>query len=212
MPHPRAPLTWVKDSHIILLDTELMVQPNTELVNAAGQAADVSPLRAQRPARIQVRTPSAVQVCHLFISSGHNFFGHYGGPAGDSPIIPVDYLECVAGRGLRGDRFFDYKPDYKGQITFFSIEVFESLRRELNLPHVQPQATRRNAFVRGLDLIALVGREFEVQGVRFGGVEESKPCYWMNSALGPGAEEWLRGRGGLRCRILSDGLLVKQAN
>ena len=56
----------------------------------------------------------------------------------------------------------------------------------------------RNAFVRGVDLPALIGQQFEVQGVRFEGVEESRPCHWMNAALGPGAEEWLRGRAGLR--------------
>jgi hypothetical protein len=29
----------------------------------------------------------------------------------------------------------------------------------------------------------------------------------MNTALGPGAEDWLKGRGGLRARILTDGML-----
>jgi MOSC domain-containing protein YiiM len=148
-----------------------------------------------------------MRISHLFISPGHNFFGHHGKPAGENPIVAVPRLECVAGRGIRGDRFFDYKPDYKGQITFFSLAVFEELRRDLNLPNAQPEATRRNVFVSGAELNDLVGKEFDVQGVRFGGVEESKPCYWMNSALGPGAEEWLRGRGGLRCRILTDGVL-----
>ena len=148
-----------------------------------------------------------IQICHLFISPGHNFFGHHGRPAGEHPIVAVDHIECVAGAGIRGDRFFNYKPDYKGQITFFAMEVFDALRGELNLPNAQPKAARRNAFVRGMDLNALIGKQFEVQGVAFVGVEESRPCYWMNRALGPGAEEWLRGRGGLRCRILSDGVL-----
>lgn len=148
-----------------------------------------------------------LRVEHLFISPGHNFFGHHGQPAGENPILAVDHIECVAGHGIRGDRFFDYRPDYKGQITFFAMEVLETLQRELNLPNAQPRATRRNAFVRGADLSAFIGREFEVQSVCFEGVEESKPCHWMNSALGPGAEEWLRGRAGLRCRILTDGVL-----
>lgn len=148
-----------------------------------------------------------LRVEHLFISPGHNFFGHHGQPAGERPIIAVEQIECVAGRGIRGDRFFDYKENYKGQITFFSMEVLEALRRELDLPAVQPQATRRNAFVRGADLNDLIGKRFEVQGVWFEGVEESKPCCWMNAALGPGAEEWLRCRAGLRCRILTDGIL-----
>lgn len=148
-----------------------------------------------------------IRVEQFFISSGHNFFGHHGQPAGEHPIAQVDQIECVAGRGIRGDRFFDFKENYKGQITFFAMEVLEQLRRELNLPEAQPQATRRNAFVRGADLPSLIGKQFEVQGVGFEGVEESKPCHWMNSALGPGAEEWLKGRAGLRCRILTDGTL-----
>ncbi len=150
-----------------------------------------------------------LRVEHLFISPGHNFFGHHDQPAGEHPIVPAEKIECVAGRGIRGDRFFDYKENYKGQITFFAMEVLETLRHELNLPNARPQATRRNAFIRGADLPALIGQQFEIQGVRFGGVEESRPCNWMNAALGPGAEEWLRGRAGLRCRILSDGILVR---
>jgi MOSC domain-containing protein YiiM len=149
-----------------------------------------------------------LRVEHLFISPGHNFFGHHDQPAGEHPIVGVEQIECVAGRGIRGDRFFDFKENYKGQITFFAMEVLEGLRHELNLPEAKPQATRRNAFVRGLDLSALIGQQFEIQGIRFEGVEESKPCHWMNAALGPGAEEWLRGRAGLRCRILTDGKLT----
>ncbi len=151
-----------------------------------------------------------IRIEHLFISPGHNFFGHHGQAAGEHPILAVEHVECVAGRGLRGDRFFDYKEDYKGQITLFSMEVFDALRRELSLPEAQPQATRRNAFTRGADLNALIGQEFEVQGVRFAGVEESRPCHWMNTALGLGAEGWLRGRAGLRCRILTDGMLKRE--
>lgn len=148
-----------------------------------------------------------IHVEQLFISPGHNFVGHHGGPPGGNPILPVDEVECVAGRGLRGDRYFDREENHKGQITFFSLDVFDALRKDLNLPDAQPQATRRNAFVRGAHLNTLIGQEFELQGVRFVGVEESKPCHWMNSALGPGAEDWLRGRAGLRCRILSNGVL-----
>lgn len=149
-----------------------------------------------------------MRVEHLFISPGHNFFGHHDQPAGEHAILAVEQIECVAGRGIRGDRFFDFKENYKGQITFFSMEVLDALRDELNLPGAQPQATRRNAFVRGAELDALVGREFAVQGVRFVGVEECRPCAWMNEAFHhERVEEWLKGCGGLRARILTDGLL-----
>ncbi len=151
------------------------------------------------------------RICHLYISPGHNFFGHHGQPACQHPIFEVDDVECVAGRGLRGDRFFDFKDNYKGQITFFSAEVFEALRVELRLPQAQAGSTRRNVLVRGMDLNALVGTEFELQGLRFAGVEPCKPCHWMDLALGAGAENWLQGRGGLRARILTGGVLRREA-
>ncbi len=151
-----------------------------------------------------------IQIEQLFISPGHNFFGHHGQPAGNHAMMAMDQIECVAGRGISGDRFFDYKPDYKGQITFFSLEIFAALQQALGLPNTQPSSTRRNVFVSGLELNTLFGTEFEIQGVRFAGTEECRPCYWMDSALGPGAEAWLQGRGGLRARILTSGVLRRE--
>ncbi len=115
-------------------------------------------------------------------------------------------IECVAGRGIRGDRFFDYKPDYKGQITFFAMEVIEALARELN-PGCG-RSSRAATCSRGVDLNTLIGVEFEIQGARFAGTEECRPCYWMNNAFrDERVEAWLQGRGGLRARILTDGVL-----
>jgi MOSC domain-containing protein YiiM len=147
----------------------------------------------------------------LYLSPGHNFFGHHDRPAGEHPALSARELRCVTGRGIVGDRFFDYRPDYPGQITFFSAEVFHELCAALGARDVSPAALRRNVVVRGLDLPALVGCEFTLQGVRFRGASECKPCYWMEQAIAPGAEAWLRGRGGLRARILSDGALAPGA-
>lgn len=151
-----------------------------------------------------------IHVRHLFISPGHNYFGHHEKPPGEHPIVEVDEIECVAGRGLFGDRFFDYKPDYKGQITFFAWEVLERMRAELGLVEATPPATRRNVITGGVDLNTLIGKEFELQGVRFAGTEECRPCYWMNRAFGNAQTEmWLQGNGGLRARILTDGVLKR---
>ena len=146
---------------------------------------------------------------HIFVSPGHNYFGHHDQPSGTHPIVEVEHVECVAGRGLRGDRFFDFKEDYKGQVTLFSWEVFETLRRERGQPELSPAALRRNLLVEGLDLNVQSGVQFELQGVVLESSGECKPCYWMDQAVAPGAEEFLRSRfrGGLRARILSDGIL-----
>lgn len=148
-----------------------------------------------------------IRVEHLFLSPGHNYFGHSGRPAGEHPILAVPEVECVAGRGLRGDRFFDYKPDYKGQITFFAGEIYDELCVLLQTWDRAPSAFRRNVITRGVDLNTLVGVEFEIQGVRFLGCAECSPCYWMDRAFAPGAEAALKSRGGLRAKILNDGIL-----
>ncbi len=153
----------------------------------------------------------SIEVLHLFVSQGHNYFGHHGQPAGQSPAIEVAAVECVAGRGLRGDRFFDYKEDYKGQITFFAIEVYEELCAHLGLTDVPPSAARRNVITRGVDLETLIGKPFEIQGVRFEGVSECSPCYWMDQAFATGANDHLKGRGGLRAKILNNGWLHAEA-
>lgn len=150
------------------------------------------------------------ELVHLYRSPGHNFVGHHGQSPGTLPMVEVDSLECVARRGVVGDRYFEQEPDSKGQITFFSWEAHEDLCRQLRAPGSSPSRYRRNVITCGVDLNAWIGVEFEVQGVRFAGTEESRPCYWMNLACGPGAEELLRGRGGLRARILTSGFLRRQ--
>jgi len=144
---------------------------------------------------------------HLYISPGHNYFGHHEQPAGEHPMIEVPTAYCVAGRGIEGDRFFDFKSNYKGQVTFFAIEVYRALSRDLQIDYHSPAVFRRNVIIENLDLNSLIGTEFVLQGVRFFGTAECSPCYWMESAFGPGAEKALHGRGGLRAKILSDGIL-----
>jgi MOSC domain-containing protein YiiM len=151
--------------------------------------------------------PQDFDILNLYLSPGHNYFGHHEQPPGESPVIEVDEVQCVAGQGIRGDRFFGFKTDYKGQITFFTIETYLDLCERLNTQDRTPAVFRRNVITQGIDLNQLVGKEFEVQGVRFQGVSECSPCHWMNQAFAPGAEKALRGRGGLRARILTDGTL-----
>jgi MOSC domain-containing protein YiiM len=125
-------------------------------------------------------------------------------------MIEVETVECVAGFGLRGDRFFGYKPGYKGQLTLFSFEVLCGLRETFSQPDLPVTALRRNILVEGVDLNGLIGTRFMLQGVELEGVEECRPCYWMEQAVAPGAEAWLQGRGGLRCRINGNGVLCSE--
>ena len=101
------------------------------------------------------------------MSPGHNYFGHYGQEPGSHEMVEVDSIRCLAGRGIEGDRFLDFKPDYKGQITFFAGEVHTLVLETFPEAKPEPWVFRRNVITDGSDLNALIGHEFEVQGVRF---------------------------------------------
>ena len=111
--------------------------------------------------------------------------------------------------GLRGDRYFGYKPDYKGQVTFLDAEVVREVRERFSLPDLASSVFRRNLIVRGVDLSAWVGKRFRFQGIEFEASEHCAPCYWMDDVAAPGVEAFMRThcRGGLRARILTSGNL-----
>jgi len=162
---------------------------------------------------LELKAPvlNSVRVEFLCVSAGHSYFWRHGQEPLDFPVQVVAEVECVAGRGLRGDRFFERPRDHKGQVTFFAMEVYEAMCRELGVRDRPPSVLRRNVFVRGADLGSLIGGAFSLQGVAFEAIEECRPCYWMDRAFGSGAEAFLKGRGGLRARVASDGVLRMSA-
>ena len=148
-----------------------------------------------------------VTLKHIYISPGHNYYGRHGKGAMDYPVEEKGSIACVAGRGIEGDRFLDYKEDYKGQITFFDWAVHERVRDEIVKGDLNPQAFRRNVVLQGIDLNELIDRHFSIGDLEFTGSCECSPCYWMDQACAPGTHEFLKGWGGLRARIVRGGTL-----
>ncbi len=149
----------------------------------------------------------------IWVSEGSDFRGRHGMERLHHGMRKLSEVECVAGMGLRGDRYFGHKPDYKGQVTFFDAATVDALRDHFSVTDLPSSTFRRNLIVRGVKLGEWAGKRFRFQGVEFEGSEECKPCYWMNQAAGEGAEEFLKAdfRGGLRARILSDGILRSES-
>ena len=151
-------------------------------------------------------TELPIVIEQIFTSPGHNYVGHFGQPAGEHPQEAQDRVELVAGKGIVGDRYFGHLEDYKGQITFFDLGVADALGERLGV-EVDGANTRRNVFLRGIPLNHLIGATFLIQGITFQGVEECKPCFWMDQAFQEGTETFLKGQGGLRAKILTGGAL-----
>jgi molybdopterin synthase catalytic subunit len=150
----------------------------------------------------------------IWISPGNDFRGRHGQSRLENGIQSLSAVECVAGMGLLGDRYFGCKPDYKGQVTFLDAATVQAVRERFSQPDLSSSVFRRNLIVQGVDLSAWVGKKFRFQGIEFEASEECKPCYWMDEAVAPGVEGFLASsfRGGLRARILSDGVLKVTAS
>lgn len=150
----------------------------------------------------------SITIKHLFISSGHNYVGRHGKGALNHVAEERSEIELVAGKGVREDRYFDHKEDFKGQITFFDWAIYEKVRDEVVKGDFHPSAFRRNVVVQGVDLNGLIGKHFRIGELEFTGSCECSPCYWMDEACGEGTHEFLKGYGGLRARILKGGMLA----
>ena len=148
-----------------------------------------------------------IEIVTIYLSPEHDFKGHHGKPRGNHPVLTPDSVECVAGKGLVGDRYYEFKEDYKGQVTFFDESVYHAAQDALQCHDRTPEVLRRNILTRGIDLNTLIGKTFRIGDATFHGSQECAPCYWMDQAFAPGMEEFLKGRGGLRARILADGTL-----
>jgi hypothetical protein len=132
-------------------------------------------------------------------------------PLVEAPMQLVASAHALAGRGLDGDRYANgagtfsprsgHRPGY--ELTLIAAEVVEELTaRDATLDFL---STRRNILTRGIDVNALVGREFSIGDVRCRGLRLAEPCAHLERLQGPGLLRPLIHRGGLRVDILNDG-------
>lgn len=152
-----------------------------------------------------------VEVLHLLVSPAHAYFGRAREGAADVPTTDADYVELVAGKGIVGDRFFGKAVHMDAAVTLIAVEALEAIAAELGAGPFNPLLTRRNIVLRGAQLPPLLGKDFALESrgetVWLKAGRPAHPCAWMDEMLAPGAHKAMRGRGGVRCQALSDGIL-----
>lgn len=167
----------------------------------------------------RTRTIAAVEIVTLLVSPTHAFEGRPAdGPRPDPGPVECGEVTVRAGFGLVGDRYFNQPAHRQAAVTLFAAESLDDLARDLGLA-APPRShlPRRNIVVRGFpvdELAAPRGGSGAVFGldsgageVRFQAHRPAHPCAWMDVVLAHGAFRGLRGRGGVRCTPLDDGVL-----
>src|SRR5689334_7190165 len=153
-----------------------------------------------------------VEVVGLLASPEHRYDGR---PGDDVPPQDGDRrqeLVVRAGLGIVGDRYFGRPAHRNAAVTVLAAEAVEALAGELGVPTPDPLLARRNVVLRGAEVEALRGQEFSLDSgageVRLRGGRPANPCAWLDLVLGPGFHRGMRGRAGIRCAALSDGVLA----
>ncbi len=126
-------------------------------------------------------------------------------PARDVDMREVDAIEAVAGKGLLGDRYASTSG--KRGITLIQAEHLPAIAALSGHDAVAPSLLRRNVVVSGIPLIALKDREFHIGDLVLQGTGPCDPCSRMETALGAGGYNAMRGHGGICARIVRGGVL-----
>jgi hypothetical protein len=137
--------------------------------------------------------------------------GIFIGPEASGPLHRETQVEAVAGRGLRGDRYFvpdgsRSDVDWRIDLTLFESEALDGLRADTGI-ELAPNEIRRNVMTRGVALNDLVGRRFRVGEVEALGIERCDPCNHLQKLTKLGVLRGLVNRGGLRVAVIKGGVI-----
>ena len=123
------------------------------------------------------------------------------------PLNVVTEAEAVAERGLKGDRRFEGRPGVKRQVTLIQAEHLQAVASMLHRNEIPPELPRRNLVVSGINLLALKGKTFFVGEVLLEFSGPCEPCSRMESVLGPGGFNAMRGHGGITAKVIRGGAI-----
>ncbi|MEV4624917.1 molybdenum cofactor biosysynthesis protein [Micromonospora sp. NPDC049523] len=144
------------------------------------------------------------KIVQLLASPVHRYTGRPAdGPAPAPPGELVEEIRIREGLGIVGDRYFGKPAHRDASIT---VMAQESLPPGADLVQL-----RRNILVAGVPVDDLVGSVLVLDSgdgpVRLRVNRRAHPCAWMDVTVGPGTWRALRGKGGVRCTPLGDGIL-----
>ena len=114
----------------------------------------------------------------------------------------VERATVEAGRGIVGDRYHGTKHRH---VTVQSADALREATAAFGAD-VPAELTRRNLTIDAGDVPTVPGSRIRVGGeVLLEVVRVAAPCKLLDDTIGRGAQEALRRRGGLVCRVLEGG-------
>lgn len=125
-------------------------------------------------------------------------------PARNATPLTPQSARLIAERGIEGDHYQSSRNGAR-QVTIISNESLAAIGAYLGRDPITPDILRRNIVTQGVNLSALKGRRFRIGAALLEYSGECAPCSRMETALGPGGYNAVRGHGGITARIIAGG-------
>ena len=121
------------------------------------------------------------------------------------PVISVNEIEVILGKGIVDDRYFLENNEKRKQITLIEKENIDFYNKisQTDIPTIK---FRRNIITEGIRLNDLLNKEFFVGKIKLKAHALCRPCKPLQKSLNQKnlVKNFLT-KGGLRCEILSCG-------
>lgn len=131
-------------------------------------------------------------------------------PERREPVQIVESIELSEKKGILGDH-------YSGQsgnrhVTLIQAEHLPVIAAFSGLSELDPALLRRNIVVSGMNLLALKDQTIQIgeagpHSVVLEITGQCHPCSKMETALGPGGYNALRGHGGMTAKVVKEGVI-----
>ncbi len=129
-------------------------------------------------------------------------------PVAGEPMKPVDKVEAIIGAGLKGDRYYTGEGSWnkgkpgKRQVTLINAIFFKD-------SEFKYADSRRNIIVEGIELMSLIGKEFQIGNAKMQGLKYCDPCNRPSTLAGNDISfrEAFSDRGGLIAEVVYGGII-----
>lgn len=131
-------------------------------------------------------------------------------PQPSKPLLELESVMAVPGRGLQGDYYSIGKQGKKSdpgrEVTLIEVEAISEVEQEHHIK-LEPRETRRNIITQNVPLNQLVGMRFRVGEVILEGIRLCEPCMHLAELTQKEVIPAFVHKGGLRAQILTEGTI-----
>ncbi|MBC8154285.1 MAG: MOSC domain-containing protein [Bacteroidetes bacterium] len=130
-------------------------------------------------------------------------------PAKRAPVQAVQAVTVLPNKGLAGEHYGGTSGTR--DVTLIQAEHLPVVAALVGRDAIDPAELRRNLVVSGLNLLALKDHQVQIgehaEAVVLQVTGPCHPCSKMETALGPGGYNAVRGHGGLTARVIRGGTI-----